>query len=84
MSEERNNELLLVLQEEAAEIIHAASKILRFGDNEDNRTRLENEIGDFMGVLKLLSDEKYLSGEGFLEQAEKKIRKLDTFMKHKK
>lgn len=83
MSAERNNELTIVLAEESAEIIHAVSKILRFGDNEDNRQRLEEEIGDFLGVLKLLSDSGYLDQDVVMNNAEKKIKKLDTFLKHK-
>ncbi len=53
--------LLQCLQEEAAEVIHAASKCVRFGLERthpqyqiDNRQHLENEVGDFMGVLKVL------------------------------
>ena len=53
--------LLQCLQEEAAEVIHAASKCNRFGLEStnpeyqiDNRQHLENEVGDLMGVLKIL------------------------------
>lgn len=54
------DELLDVLVEEAAEIIHAASKIRRWGwggshpEYGPNYIALSGEIGDFLGVLAAL------------------------------
>ena len=54
-------EVLNILQEEAAEIIQGASKVKRFGlDNSygkavSNRENLEEEIGDFLCIVKILT-----------------------------
>ena len=52
------DEKLQLLIEEAAEIIHAASKCLRFGFDVDhgtgygnNRKKLSQELGDFRGIV---------------------------------
>ena len=80
----REQELYGILQEEAAEVIQAVSKMFRFGNTERNQKDLNQEIGDFIGVLKLLHDEKYLDGEGLIKAAEKKIKKLDVYMTNKR
>lgn len=89
----RKEELLLVLMEECAEIIQAVSKIRRFGEHAynpldkkkiTNSVHLETEIGDFMGVLKLLVEENHINGENLIELAEKKIKKLDKYMNAKR
>jgi NTP pyrophosphatase (non-canonical NTP hydrolase) len=54
-------ELLTLLQEEAAEIIQASSKIIRFGmtevrdDGTSNVTRLRDELTDLMTIVSLLT-----------------------------
>ena len=59
--EEQNNEVMDILQEEAAEVIQAVSKIRRFGiDNakhgteQTNRQHLEEEIGDMLAMVDIL------------------------------
>jgi tryptophanyl-tRNA synthetase len=55
---------LELLAEEAAEVIHIKSKIIRFGlldcyqnlDKGDNKKRLETEIGHFNAVVFRLAD----------------------------
>ena len=63
----QTNWLLDKLQEEAAEIIQAVSKIRRFGENSHhpdrtttNKQDLTNELEDFLAILAALEYCKYL------------------------
>ena len=63
----QTNWLLDKLQEEAAEIIQAVSKIRRFGENANhpdrtttNKQDLTNELEDFLAILAALEYTKYL------------------------
>jgi NTP pyrophosphatase (non-canonical NTP hydrolase) len=63
----QTNYLLDKLQEEAAEIIQAVSKIRRFGENSKhperettNKQDLVNELEDFLAILAALEYCKYL------------------------
>jgi len=58
---EDNNEVMDILQEEAAEVIQAVSKIRRFGiDNakagtgQTNKEHLEEELGDMLAMIDIL------------------------------
>jgi len=58
---EREREILLILQEESAEVIQAVSKIFRFGWDTDwkgqtNKEHLEEEVGDFLAMIYLMID----------------------------
>ena len=88
----RKKELYSILQEECGEVVQAVSKIIRFGEDScspkdrkkiKNITKLEAEIGDIMGVLKLLIEEGHVNGEHILECAESKVKKLEKFMQYK-
>lgn len=79
----REQELLIVLSEECGEIVQAVSKIHRFGKSIANQQRLEQEIGDFMGVLKLIVEEGYIDGHRLPELGEQKIAKLEKYMNNK-
>lgn len=55
---DQEREILLILQEECAEVIQAVSKIFRFGidtewNGETNRLHLEEELGDLKCMLHL-------------------------------
>jgi hypothetical protein len=57
----REQLLLDILSEECAEVIQRASKAIRFGlehtgpyNTADNRTLLEEELGDLMGMIDML------------------------------
>ena len=54
------NESLVILSEECGEVVQECCKILRFGMTEDNRERLEKEIGDVMCLFEYLSDRGYI------------------------
>ena len=67
MREAQVNFLLGKLQEEAAEVIQAVSKIRRFGEQNKhpdrdttNKQELVNELEDFLAILAALEYTKYL------------------------
>ena len=57
-------EVLLILQEECAEVSQAISKCFRFGpdqvgptsNNKSNIQRVEEELGDLVAMVELLTD----------------------------
>lgn len=53
--DKRQNEILLILQEECAEVIQAISKVKRFG-LENNYEQLEQEIADVICMINLAYD----------------------------
>ena len=60
---DRERELLLITQEECAEVTQAISKCFRFGmdqikpgQSQSNREHLEEELGDLLAMLNLLYD----------------------------
>ena len=86
---DRKKELLTILQEEAAEVTQCVSKLFRFGEESfhpkdrkkvSNIHHLEDEIGDILGVLKLLIIEGYVDGERIEQGAHNKLKKLEKFM----
>lgn len=84
-------ERLLLLMEECAEVSQAASKIIRFGfeskhpDNPQgptNRVHLETEIGGLCAILELLENNKEISLEQiefFQKEKLKTISKYTSF-----
>jgi len=81
---EQTKELLLILQEECAEVTQAVSKCMRFGPDQmkpgKNRTNinmLEEEIGDLFAMVELLTDLNIGVSNDGIEQAKKnKFEKL--------
>jgi len=58
-------EIMLIAQEECAEVVQAISKIFRFGpddvyNNFTNKQRLEEEIGDLLCMLQLMNENKII------------------------
>lgn len=81
---EDTREVLLILQEECAEVTQAVSKCFRFGPDQmkpgkerTNLNMLEEEIGDLLAMVELLTDLNIgVTTEG-LEQAKRnKFEKL--------
>jgi NTP pyrophosphatase (non-canonical NTP hydrolase) len=61
-----SEEVLIITQEECAEVSQAISKILRFGlndqyDGKTNKERLEQEIGDLMCMIDILYEKNIIS-----------------------
>lgn len=84
---EQNKEALIILQEEAAEVIVEVSKCFRFGPdqmlkdtNVTNIQKLEKEIGDFYAMVDILLDQKIGVSKSGIEKAKKqKFEKLKVY-----
>lgn len=81
---EVNREILLITQEECAEVTQAISKVFRFGmedsyNNETNREHLEEEIGDLMCMIDLLIDSGLVSESAVMAAKAEKMNKLQTW-----
>ena len=78
-----NDEIMLILQEECAEVTQAISKCLRFGfDNykpgkpKTNREHLAEELGDLQAMIDLCVKYNIVSKEHICVAADNKIEKL--------
>lgn len=81
-----DKEVLLITQEECAEVTQAISKVLRFGiDNAKpgteytNRKHLEEEVGDLMCMISLLMARNIISEEGMNVALQNKMKKLQQW-----
>jgi NTP pyrophosphatase (non-canonical NTP hydrolase) len=77
----KQQEILLITQEECAEVTQAISKVFRFGiDGEhngiSNRERLEEELGDLQCMIDLLISEGLISQEKMWAAHGRKLDKL--------
>jgi NTP pyrophosphatase (non-canonical NTP hydrolase) len=78
-------EIMLIAQEECAEVVQAISKCFRFGFNEKhpdqemtNQQRLEEEVGDLLCMIQLMMDNRIvdkLSVDFAIDAKSEKIRK---------
>ena len=84
---EQTKEILIILQEECAEVIVEVSKCFRFGPdqmmegiNVTNIQRLEKEIGDLQAMIQLLVKQKVgISQDGINNAKNKKFEKLKVY-----
>jgi NTP pyrophosphatase (non-canonical NTP hydrolase) len=81
MKSERQEEIMLICQEECAEVAQAISKVFRFGvDGEHlgatNRERLEEEIGDLLCMIEMLTEEHIIDAGAVARAAQAKRAKL--------
>lgn len=66
MIDSRQREILIITQEEAAEVIQEISKVFRFGiddshrDGMTHRQRLTTEVGDLLAMIDLMLDSKMI------------------------
>lgn len=77
-------EILLITQEECAEVVQAISKTLRFGldstwNNRSNQERLEEEVGDLMCMIDLMQQHKIIDEEFIRRAKYAKERKLEQW-----
>lgn len=84
---DHEREILVILIEECAEVIHRATKILRFGRDEiqpeqphTNRERLSIELGDLKAVVAMAANAGLLDLCIVDEFAIRKRDKLERFM----
>lgn len=81
---DQNEEILLITQEECAEVTQAISKVFRFGiesthNGFSNRERLEEEIGDLMCMIDLLIDSGIVSESAVMTAKNEKMLKLQKW-----
>ena len=80
--DDKIKEILIITQEECAEIIQSISKIFRFGLDDkgfvgtSNRDRLESEIGDLMCMFHLLSQEGIINDTNVENSLIEKLERL--------
>lgn len=66
MITDRQREIMVITQEEAAEVIQEISKIFRFGiddshrDGMTHRDRLTTEVGDLLAMIDLMLDSRVI------------------------
>ena len=78
---EKQKEVMLIAQEECAEVIQAISKCFRFGPDDEyngltNKQRLEEEVGDLMCMLELMQQHGIIDSSKVLEANVRKRLKL--------
>lgn len=78
--------LLTILAEECAEVAQRVTKALRFGlteiqpgQDKSNADRINEEMGDLLGVYRMLEDRKELPPVR-AHQIEAKVRQVNTFL----
>lgn len=79
-----NREILLIAQEECAEVTQAISKVFRFGMEDDfngvtNKEHLEEELGDLMCMIDLIIDSGMVSESAVMTSKNEKMMKLLTW-----
>jgi NTP pyrophosphatase (non-canonical NTP hydrolase) len=77
-------EIMLIAQEECAEVVQAISKVFRFGfdgmyDGRTNKDRLEEEIGDLLCMLQMMDDHDLIDWTRVSVAARMKREKLKTW-----
>ena len=81
---EAQKEILLITQEECAEVTQAISKVFRFGTTDKykgltNREHLEEEVGDLMCMIDLLIDNGIVRESAVMTAKNEKLNKLLTW-----
>jgi NTP pyrophosphatase (non-canonical NTP hydrolase) len=81
VTSEKQKEIMLICQEECAEVAQAISKVFRFGiDGEHNgatnRERLEEEVGDLLCMIEMMIEEQIIDGNAVAHAGIKKKEKL--------
>ena len=70
-------EVLVILSEESGEVIQQVAKLLRFGiNNESNKAKLVDELGDLIAMFTILAHKGYIDEERVFLGAKNKIIKL--------
>jgi NTP pyrophosphatase (non-canonical NTP hydrolase) len=77
-------EIMLIAQEECAEVTQAISKVFRFGiegvhNGRTNRERLEEELGDLVCMIEMMMRRGIVNEDTVYSNALKKRDKLKTW-----
>ena len=85
---ESEKQILLICQEECAEVTQAISKVFRFGFDSvwpvddyvpDNRTKLQNEVGDLLAMIELMMERGIINEVQTYQACSRKKAKLKTW-----
>jgi len=85
MITDHQKEVMIIAQEEAAEVIQEISKVFRFGiddchrDGMTHRQRLETEIGDLLCMIDLMMDHRLIDPVSVEIARQAKITKLRQY-----
>ena len=85
--DDKVKEILLITQEECAEVTQAISKVFRFGFTErwpkdavtNNKERLEEEVGDLLCMIDIMVKNGIISDENLNKARNSKREKLKTW-----
>ena len=85
--DDKVKEILLITQEECAEVTQAISKVFRFGltvrwpepIDPTNKERLEEEVGDLLCMIDILVENGIISDEKLNKARTSKREKLKTW-----
>jgi hypothetical protein len=83
MKYNREEELLLVMQEECADVIQAITEIFLSGKTQQSTDNLEKQLSDVFAVFKILVEENYVDPDYIVKEGDKKIEVLNKSMKNK-
>lgn len=84
---DKQKEILVITQEECAEVIQEVSKIFRFGieqqhkDGMLHKEKLEQEVGDVLCMINLLTQHGLVRPEAVAQAVENKASKLRQWSK---
>jgi NTP pyrophosphatase (non-canonical NTP hydrolase) len=83
---EKEKEIMLIAQEECAEVTQAISKVFRFGytaihpdGGKNNRERLEEEIGDMLCMIDLMIEKNIVDKKNLMQASANKRKKLEKW-----
>lgn len=85
MITDRQREIMVITQEEAAEVIQEISKIFRFGldephrDGQPHRQKLTEELGDLLTMIDLLKDSRVIDHTALEMARQAKVTKLKQY-----
>ena len=87
--DDKVKEILLITQEECAEVTQAISKVFRFGFDDcwprgedwvpTNKERLEEEVGDLLCMIDIMVENGIISDEKLNKARNHKRQKLKTW-----
>jgi len=84
---DKQREILVITQEECAEVIQEISKIFRFGidnqhkDGMSHQEKLETEVGDLLCMVSLMTQHGLVRSEKVTAAVENKQNKLKQWSK---
>ena len=85
MITDRQREIMVITQEEAAEVIQEIAKIFRFGiddshrDGMTHREKLTAEVGDLLAMIDLMIDSRLIDPVAIELAKQTKVQKLRKY-----